>query len=79
MKKNIRTIALLIGIFMASMSFAQLTDPGGDGSGPGDNGINGEGVPGGGAPIGSGLALIIGMGVAYGGRKTWKLTQDINK
>jgi len=74
MKKNIKTIALLIGIFMASVSFAQLTEPGGgDGSNPTD-----EGIAGGGAPIGSGLALIIGMGVAYGGRKTWKLTQNNN-
>ena len=77
MKQNIKTIALVLSLFMASVSFAQLTEPG-DGNGPDDTGINGEGVGGGGAPIGSGLALIIGMGVAYGGRKTWQLTQNNN-
>ena len=74
MKKYIRIIALFIAVFTATVSFAQLTEPGeGDGSNPTD-----DGIAGGGAPIGSGLALVIGMGMAYGGRKTWQLTKNNN-
>lgn len=58
---------ILVSLFMliGTISFAQLTEPGGgDGSTPSDSGIAG-----GGAPIGSGLALILGLGLAYGAKK----------
>ncbi len=36
---------------------------------PGEHGQNGNQVPGGGAPIGDGLLLLVAMGTAYGLRK----------
>ncbi len=38
---------------------------------PGGHGTNGD-VPGGGAPIGGGIAMLIAMSAAYGARKTYK-------
>jgi hypothetical protein len=36
---------------------------------PGDHGDSGDQVPGGGAPIASGLSILIGLGGAYLGKK----------
>jgi len=72
MKRNLKLIITIISLFIGTVGFAQLTQPGGgDGSGPTDGGIAG-----GGAPVGSGLVLVIGLGLAYGTRKTYQLTQD---
>ena len=40
---------------------------------PGSHGENGDDIPGGGAPIASGLAIMIGLGGAY----AWKKAHDI--
>lgn len=45
---------------------------GGDPTGTLENAIG----SGGSAPIGSGLALIIGLGLAYGTKKTYQLTKE---
>jgi len=42
---------------------------------PGDHGETGDQIPGGGAPIASGLTLLLGLGGAYAGKKIY----DLNK
>lgn len=72
MVRNIRIIAIIVSMFVGTFSYAQLTEPGGgDGSAPTDGGIAG-----GGAPIGSGLALIVGMSLAYASTKTFLMGTD---
>lgn len=72
MLKIARIILASLFILLGSISFAQLTEPGGgDGSAPSD-----DGIAGGGAPIGSGLALVLGLGLAYGARKTFQLKAE---
>ena len=61
----IGTITLLLTINPLSSS-AQNGDPPPP---PGEHGQNGNQVPGGGAPIGDGLLLLLAMGTAYGLRK----------
>lgn len=60
----------IIMVFSVSISMAQLTDPG-DGPG-GDPPADGYPV-GGSAPVGSGLAVLIGLGAAYGYKKIYQL------
>lgn len=38
---------------------------------PGDHGETGDQVPGGGAPIASGLSLLLGLGGVYAGKKIY--------
>ena len=46
-------------------------------SGPGNPGDTPDGTPlGGGAPIGSGIGILIALGAAYGGKKLYTLYQD---
>ena len=40
---------------------------------PGNHGTNGDAPPGGGAPLGSGLAVIIAMSAVYGSKKLFQL------
>lgn len=42
---------------------------------PGQHGESGDQPPGGGAPIASGLAILIGMGGAYAGKKIYHLSK----
>ena len=76
MRNKIKIFAVVFSMFFATISFAQLVDPGGDGSGPDDSGIAGQGVGGGGAPIGSGMLILAGLGLAYAGRKTLILNKE---
>ncbi len=72
MKTRHKILIIILSMFIGGNSFAQLTAPGGGASGhPGDSGIAG-----GGAPLGSGIALIIGLGMAYAGRKTFQLRKQ---
>ena len=72
MLRNLKKIILGLFILLGSVSYAQLTQPGGgSGSAPNDSGIAG-----GGAPIGSGLALILSLGLAYGAKKTFQLKAE---
>lgn len=41
---------------------------------PGNHGENGD-VPGGGAPIGGGIAMLIAMSAAYGSKKLFQLNK----
>jgi hypothetical protein len=73
MKKKLQLLFIAVFVFGISLaSMAQLAEPG-DGSGGDPNDDPGGGVVGGGAPIGSGLVIIIGMGLAYGTKKVFKL------
>ena len=38
----------------------------------GNHGSNGDAPPGGGAPIGGGIAMLIAMSAAYGGKKVYR-------
>jgi len=62
----IGTIFLLT--FIPLSSSAQNGDPPPP---PGEHGQNGNQIPGGGAPIGDGLLVLVAMGTAYGLRKGW--------
>jgi hypothetical protein len=82
-KKNNRMKSLyklfliaFIMIFSVSFSMAQLTDPG-DGTG-GDPTGSGHTPVGGSAPIGNGLAVLIGLGLAYGSKKIYTLKFEEN-
>ena len=70
MKNIIRTFIVIS--FLATfplVTICQTTDPGNPGGSP-------TGPPvGGGAPIGSGLVMLLGMGIAYGSKKVY----DLNK
>jgi|GEM_PF-3194008 UDP-N-acetylmuramyl pentapeptide phosphotransferase/UDP-N-acetylglucosamine-1-phosphate transferase len=39
---------------------------------PGNHGSSGNQIPGGGAPLGSGVAILIGLGLAYGSKNNLK-------
>ncbi len=63
-KFKIFTIGLLItGATLISSSINAQTDPPPP---PTEHGESGNQPPGGGAPIGSGLFILLGLGVAYG-------------
>ena len=69
MKKNIKilAIALLMAVATFISSIAKADDPPPPPPGHGETGN----VPGGGAPIGSGLFILLGLGAAYGGKKIY--------
>lgn len=56
---------LVVFVFLSFSLIADPPNPNGNGSGDGGP------LPGGGAPIGSGVLLIIGMATAYGTKKIW--------
>lgn len=68
MKPIIRkSIAILSMSLLASGVFAQVPPPPPSGHGSGGN------VPaGGGAPVGSGIGILLALGAAYGGRKVYR-------
>lgn len=73
--KNIKT--KIISIVFLILSFymntnAQPPDP------PEDPQSGGE-VVGGGAPIGSGLAILLTLGAAYGGKKVWDFRRKLEE
>jgi len=71
MKKSHQIIQRVFLVFTFSLlTITLMADP------PDPNGGNGGGVlPGGGAPIGSGIALFVGLAAAYGAKKSYK---DLN-
>ena len=72
MLRNLKNIILGLFILLGSVSYAQLEQPGGGaGNAPSD-----DGIAGGGAPIGSGLAIVLGLGLAYGAKKTFQLKEE---
>lgn len=72
LKKKI-FIPLILSLMFSISVFAGDPPPvGGDPTSDPGNAIG----AGGGAPIGSGLALVIGLGMAYAGRKTFQLQKE---
>ena len=71
MKKIKYIIACLLIAFTLNV-FSQPNPPGNHGSG------NNE-APGGGAPIGGGLLILLGLGAVYGGKKLYNLRVDNSK
>jgi len=67
-KKMILIIALVVSPFIVDLVNAQAPDtPGSGGSG------GGQKMGGGGAPIGSGIALLLSLGTGYGLKKIYSL------
>ena len=70
MKKNI--LAIILTSFFFVLSFVVMAE-----SEPGDPGIGPSGPPlGGGAAIGGGTLILIGLGVAYGAKKVYNLIEE---
>ena len=73
MKKKIISTLTIVALIMSPLFMIADTDgPGEPGGEPGGTPIGGE------APIGSGLAILIGLGAVYGGKKVYNL-YDENK
>ncbi len=69
MKNTVRIFVLTLFVLVFTTSvFAQDPPPPPPGAG---HGAGGSQVPGGGAPIGSGLVLLIAMAAGYGGKKVY--------
>jgi len=64
-------ISLYIVILFAFIPFQGFGDTSPPPPPPGGHGSNGNQVPGGGAPIGSGVALLIALGLGYGTKKVY--------
>ena len=70
MKKLIKSIILALFIFSSGILLAQNPPP------PNDDPKNNGGKDlGGHAPIGAGITLLLALGAAYGGRKTYLLNR----
>ncbi len=68
MKKHlVKFILSALFIAVSSVVFAQDPPP----PPGGGHGQSGNQTPGGAAPIGSGVALLVGMAAAYGAKKVW--------
>ncbi len=70
LKKAAITMLVIIGLTFTIDSIAQDAPPP-----PPNHGESGN-QPGGNAPIGSGIAILIGLGAAYGGRKIYQMRKD---
>jgi hypothetical protein len=67
------TIGLIAGISAISMAQPSAPPP------PSGHGANGNQTPGGAAPIGSGLAILISMGAAYGAKKAFNARKRLEE
>jgi len=59
-------------MFAVNFGFSQMMGP----SDPAGDPEQGGGALGGGAPIGGGAGILLALGVAYGGRKAYKLYKE---
>ncbi len=74
--KNIKnTLRILIVLLFVSTAFNVSAQP----PPPPSSGTNGDTnkLNGGGAPIGGGLFILLGLGAAYGGRKVYNLRKEL--
>ncbi|MCF6170256.1 MAG: hypothetical protein L3J31_03155 [Bacteroidales bacterium] len=77
MKKIKIIVSGLFILFLSGGMPAQSTNPPDP---PGDHGSGGDQPPGGSAPLGSGMLVLVGLGAAYGGKKVFELrNQDDNE
>ncbi|MBU1370106.1 MAG: hypothetical protein KJ578_12380 [Bacteroidetes bacterium] len=72
MKKIIAQLVLVIGLFLSSQAMLAQGPP----EPPDGHGETTNQDPGGGAPIGGGLGILLALGAAYGGRKVYKAWQQ---
>lgn len=72
-KNNILSFFLVLTLFfMASVSFAQTQAPPPPGHGSTD-----PTVPGGSAPIGEGIIMLVALGAAYGAKKVYSMRRKL--
>ncbi len=69
--KKLKYIVLLSFLFIATISFAQQRGP----SDPGGDPVGSDPL-GGGAPIGGGIFILIGLAAAYGGKKLYNMNKE---
>lgn len=72
LKKITLAILIIMGLTFTVDSFAQGTPP----PPPGEHGTSGNSESGGGAPIGGGLFILIGLGAVYGGKKLYQIRKE---
>jgi len=72
--KTFKNIIIISSFFMLSiLPLSIQADPPGM---PGSHGESGDQPPGGGAPIGGGIGMVIAMSLAYLGKRTYQLNQE---
>ena len=72
--KTIKFIFSVLAVFIFSIGvMAQPPDP------PGGHGSDDDELPGGDAPIGGGTFVLMGLAVAYGGKKVFNLLKQDDK
>lgn len=67
MKTLIKILLIALFAFNTSLLFSQSAPP----PPPSGHGQSGNQPAGNGAPIGSGLGILLALGAAYGGKKVW--------
>ena len=76
--KSLKKIAAILAISLITISLSAQSPPppnnGGGGSSSAPSGS--ENTVGGGAPIGGGLFILLGLGAAYGGRKLYGMRKE---
>ncbi len=73
MKKHIvKTLTLIAFTLLSAGAFAQVPPPPPSGHGSGGN----QPADGGGAPIGSGIGILLALGAAYGGKKFFEVKSE---
>lgn len=73
MKKHIvKTLTLIAFTLLSAGAFAQVPPPPPSGHGSGGN----QPADGGGAPIGSGISILLALGAAYGGKKFFEVKSE---
>jgi len=72
MKKIIVQLILVITFTLSAQALLAQGPP----PPPGGHGETGNQDPGGGAPIGGGLGILLALGAAYGGRKAYRYWQQ---
>lgn len=73
MKKNTIKVLMTNLILMSNIALSQPSSPPPPPGGGHDQSAHQS--PGGSAPIGSGLSILLGMAMAYAGKKVWKIRQ----
>ncbi len=76
MKKTIKILVISALFFLAPFVLLAQTPPHPNGGNAPNSGGNTNTPVGGGAPIGSGLVMLIAMGVAYGAKKVYNLSKE---
>jgi hypothetical protein len=71
MRKNIIKLMLIAGIAFTTFAVNAQGPPPPPNGGHGENTNQPKGPNGGGAPIGSGLAILLALGAGYGGKKLY--------